>query len=187
MNHWTEGKLEDLILFQRGFDITKDQQTEGHVPVISSSGITSYHTEARATGPGVIIGRKGTIGSIHYSEVDYWPHDTTLWSKDLRDNDPRFVYFYLHTINFKRFDVGNSNPTLNRNHIHDLPTRIPPLSVQSRIADIHSAYDDLIENNRLYRSLPRPPFTEAETEEIAEQVYDYVWQRSSGRGAQSFV
>ena len=39
----------------------------------------------------------------------------------------------------------------------------------------------------LYRSLPRPPFTEAETEEIAEQVYEYVWQRSSGQGAQSFV
>jgi type I restriction enzyme, R subunit len=39
----------------------------------------------------------------------------------------------------------------------------------------------------LYRSLPRPPFTEAETEEIAEQVYEYVWQRSSGQGARSFV
>ena len=39
----------------------------------------------------------------------------------------------------------------------------------------------------LYRSLPRPPFTEAETEEIAEQVYEPVWQRSSGQGTQSFV
>jgi len=39
----------------------------------------------------------------------------------------------------------------------------------------------------LYRSLPRPPFTETETEEIAEQVYEYVWQRSSGQDAQSFA
>ena len=31
----------------------------------------------------------------------------------------------------------------------------------------------------LYQSLPRPPFTEAETEEIAGRVYDYVWQRSA--------
>jgi type I restriction enzyme R subunit len=33
--------------------------------------------------------------------------------------------------------------------------------------------------DRLYESLPRPPFTEAETEEIAGRVYDYVWQRSA--------
>ena len=160
--HWTKGKLQDLVFFQRGFDITQAQQTEGPVPVISSSGVTSYHSEARATGPGVVIGRKGTLGSVHYSEVDYWPHDTTLWSKDLRGNNPRFVYFYLHTINFKRFDVGNSNPTLNRNHIHDLPALIPPWDTQTRIADILSAYDDLIENNRRRMAL---------LEDAARQLY----------------
>jgi type I restriction enzyme S subunit len=160
--HWTKGKLQDLVFFQRGFDITKAQQSEGSVPVISSSGITSYHSESMATGPGVVIGRKGTLGSVHYSEADYWPHDTTLWSRDLRGNNPRFVYFYLHTINFKRFDVGNSNPTLNRNHIHDLPALIPPVNSQARIADILSAYDDLIENNRRRMAL---------LEESARQLY----------------
>lgn len=33
--------------------------------------------------------------------------------------------------------------------------------------------------DRLYESLPRPPFTDAETEDIASRVYDYVWQRSA--------
>jgi type I restriction enzyme S subunit len=160
--HWTKGKLQDIVFFQRGFDITQAQQTEGPVPVISSSGVTSYHSEARAMGPGVVIGRKGTLGSVHYSEVDYWPHDTTLWSKDMRGNNPRFVYFYLHTINFKRFDVGNSNPTLNRNHIHDLPALIPPSDTQTRIADILTAYDDLIENNRRRMGL---------LEDAARQLY----------------
>jgi type I restriction enzyme S subunit len=145
--HWNNGRLQDLVFFQRGYDITQAQQTHGPYPVISSSGITSYHNEFKASGPGIVIGRKGTLGSVHFSESDYWPHDTTLWSKDLRGNDPRFVYYYLHTIDFKRFDVGNSNPTLNRNHIHDLPTAVPPLAVQIRIAEVLSAYDDLIENN----------------------------------------
>ena len=31
----------------------------------------------------------------------------------------------------------------------------------------------------LYRSLPRPPFTDAETDAIAGRVYDYLWQRSA--------
>jgi type I restriction enzyme S subunit len=146
--HWNKGQLQDLVFFQRGFDITQAQQTPGPYPVISSSGVTSYHIEFKAHGPGVVIGRKGTLGSVHFSEGDYWPHDTTLWSRDLRGNNPRFVYYYLYTVNLKRFDVGNSNPTLNRNHIHDLPALIPPLGVQDRIADILSAYDDLIENNK---------------------------------------
>jgi type I restriction enzyme, S subunit len=81
--NWKKGVLQDLVFFQRGFDITKAEQQPGEYPVISSSGITSYHSEAMVSGPGVIIGRKGTLGSVHYSEGDYWPHDTTLWSKDL--------------------------------------------------------------------------------------------------------
>jgi type I restriction enzyme R subunit len=32
--------------------------------------------------------------------------------------------------------------------------------------------------DNLYNSLPRPLFTEAETEEAAGRIYDYVWQRS---------
>jgi type I restriction enzyme S subunit len=145
---WRDAKLADLVFFQRGFDITQAQQRPGPYPVVSSSGITSHHDEFKAVGPGVIIGRKGTLGEVHFCASDYWPHDTTLWSKDLRANNPRFVYYFLHTIDFQRFDVGNSNPTLNRNHIHDLSIRIPDPPIQEAIADILSAYDDLIEKNR---------------------------------------
>ena len=145
---WRVAQLSDLVFFQRGFDITKAQQKPGPYPVVSSSGIGSYHDEPKAKGPGVVIGRKGTLGSIHFVQTDYWPHDTTLWSKDFKGNNARFVYYFLHTLDFRRFDVGNSNPTLNRNHIHGLPIRIPPLTVQDQLADVLSAYDDLIENNR---------------------------------------
>jgi len=159
---WKKGQLQDLVFFQRGFDFTQAQQNPGPYPVISSSGITSYHDKFKVNGPGVVIGRKGTLGSVHFSEDDYWPHDTTLWSKDLRGNNPRFVYYYLHTVNFRRFDVGNSNPTLNRNHIHGLLVLIPPPNVQNRIADILSAYDDLIENNQRRMAL---------LEEAVRQLY----------------
>ncbi len=144
---WHSVKLSDLVFFQRGFDITQAQQKPGPYPVISSSGVTSFHDEFKASGPGVVIGRKGTLGSIHFTAGDYWPHDTTLWSKDFKENSPRFIYYFLHTLDFKRFDVGNSNPTLNRNHIHDIPITIPPCPIQDSIASILSTYDDLIENN----------------------------------------
>ena len=144
---WRAATLEDLVFFQRGFDITKAEQNTGDIPVVSSSGVTSYHSETRAQGPGVVVGRKGSLGTIHYVDRPYWPHDTTLWSRDLKRNHARFVYYFLHTLNLERYDVGNSNPTLNRNHIHGLPIAIPEYWIQERIASILSLYDDLIENN----------------------------------------
>ena len=146
--YWKPGVLQDLVFLQRGFDITKAQQKAGDVPVISSSGLNSWHNEARASGPGIIIGRKGTLGSVHYSEIDYWPHDTTLWSKSLHGNNARFVFYALKNLDLERFNVGGANPTLNRNHIHGLPIFIPQPGLQDDIASILTAYDDLIENNR---------------------------------------
>ena len=145
---WRAATLEELVFFQRGYDITKAEQSPGDIPVISSSGIASYHSEPRAQGPGVVIGRKGSLGTIHFVDGPYWPHDTTLWSRNLKHNNPRFVYYFLHTIGLERYDVGNSNPTLNRNHIHGLPIAIPKYRIQERIASILSTYDDLIENNK---------------------------------------
>lgn len=145
---WQAAHLEDLVFFQRGFDITKAEQKPGDVPVVSSSGINSYHSESKAEGPGVVIGRKGSLGTVHYVNGPYWPHDTTLWSKDLKGNHPRFIYYFLHTLGLERYDVGSSNPTLNRNHIHGLDIKIPEHGIQTRIASILSEYDDLIENNR---------------------------------------
>ena len=145
---WRAANLEDLVFFQRGYDITKAEQKPGDIPVISSSGINSYHSESKVDGPGVVIGRKGSLGTIHYADGPYWPHDTTLWSKDIKGNHARFVYYFLHTLGLEHYDVGNSNPTINRNHIHRLAITIPEYRIQERIASVLSAYDDLIENNR---------------------------------------
>lgn len=160
--NWKPATIEDLIYFQRGFDITKAEQKEGDVPVISSSGIKSFHSQCKVKGPGVVIGRKGTLGSVYYSECDYWPHDTTLWSKDFKGNNPKYVYYALKLIRFERFDAGAANPTLNRNHIHGLPITIPEPTTQNEIVSILDKYDDLIENNKRRIEL---------LEELARQLY----------------
>jgi type I restriction enzyme, S subunit len=148
MAGWHKLALGEALTFQRGFDITKDEQRDGPYPVFSSSGPKSTHVKFKVRGPGVIIGRKGTLGSVFYSQGDYWPHDTTLWVKDFHGNCPKFGYYFLQTMGFERLDVGASNPSLNRNHIHTIPVLWPSLPVQRRIAGILSAYDDLIENSQ---------------------------------------
>jgi len=144
---WTYCLLGEALTFQRGFDITKKEQREGPYQVFSSSGPKSTHTEYKLKGPGVIIGRKGTLGSVFFTNDNYWPHDTTLWVKDFHGNNPKFAYYFIQTMGFEILDVGAANPSLNRNHIQRIPVRYPPLSTQRKIAAILSAYDDLIENN----------------------------------------
>ncbi|MBI5746036.1 MAG: restriction endonuclease subunit S [Nitrospirae bacterium] len=92
---WRDTTIGEQATLQRGIDITKAEQRSGNIPVISSGGISSYHDTAQVRGPGVVLGRKGVVGSVYYIESDYWPHDTTLWVKDFHGNEPRFVYYFF--------------------------------------------------------------------------------------------
>jgi type I restriction enzyme S subunit len=97
--------------------------------------VASFHNRYSCAGPGVVVGRKGTVGSVHFIETDFWAHDTTLWVQAFNGNDPRFVYFVLRTLDLKRFDTGSSNPTLNRNIVHPEVVAFPPPQEQRAIAE----------------------------------------------------
>ena len=164
MSSFSKGKVGDILILQRGFDITKKEQTDGIYPVVSSSGVTSYHNKFMAIGPGVVIGRKGTLGSAFYIETDYWPHDTTLWVKDFKGSDPKFIYYFLKTLRLERLDSGSSNPTLNRNFVHELDANKPEPNAQKKIAAVLSALDAKIDcNNRINADLAA----------MAKTLYDY--------------
>ncbi len=145
--NWYECEFRDFITLQRGFDLPKLKMKEGEIPVLGSNCIIGYHNEPRVHPPGVITGRSGTLGVVQYVDEPYWPHNTALWVKDFKGNDPRFVYYKLKTLNLEMFSSGASIPTLNRNNLDNLIVSIPEVEQQKRIASILSAYDDLIENN----------------------------------------
>jgi type I restriction enzyme S subunit len=117
------------------------------VPIVSSSGTSGYHSEAKVTGPGVVTGRYGTLGEVFYVEDDFWPLNTTLYVQDFKGNDPRFVSYFLRTLDFASQNAAGAVPGVNRNALHLLEVTYPVLHVQRRIANILSAYDDLIDNN----------------------------------------
>ncbi|MET3811762.1 restriction endonuclease subunit S [Arthrobacter sp. UYEF3] len=147
MSEWDETTLGDVINFQRGHDITRATQRDGKVPVVSSGGIGSYHDTAAAKAPGVVIGRKGTLGKVFYMSEDYWPHDTTLWVQDFKGSHPRFVYYFMTQFDTAWLDAGSANPTLNRNHLHPLRVLWPSLPNQRAIAEVLGALDDKIAAN----------------------------------------
>jgi type I restriction enzyme S subunit len=146
---WKFIALEELVDLQRGHDLPDPQRKPGRVPILGSFGITGYHDESKAKGPGVTIGRSGSsFGIVSYSPVDYWPLNTVLYVTDFKGNDEKFVYYFLKSIDFAGFNSGSAQPSLNRNYIYPILIKIPPLPEQRAIARILSSLDDKIEANR---------------------------------------
>jgi len=144
---WRNTKLGDVLTLQRGYDLPERDRREGTVPIVTSSGITGFHDTAKAEGPGVVTGRYGTLGEVYFIKEDFWPHNTTLFVRDFKGNDPLFIKYFLGTLGLGVHSAAAAVPGLNRNALHLLSVRIPSFPTQRKIAVILSAYDDLIENN----------------------------------------
>ena len=122
---WRVGRLDDLLVLQRGFDLPTHSRTPGPYPVVAASGPTEGHSAAQVRGPGVVTGRSGVLGKVFLVLEDFWPLNTALWVKEFRACGPHFAYFALQQIDFGAFNAGSAVPTLNRNHVHGLPWLLP--------------------------------------------------------------
>jgi type I restriction enzyme, S subunit len=144
---WQVKPLGEVVTLQRGFDLPKQDRQPGSVPIVSSSGVSGTHNEARVAAPGVVTGRYGSIGQVHFIETDFWPLNTTLFVKDFKGNHPRFVAYLLQTIDFASCSDKSSVPGVNRNDLHRLRVAVPDLPEQQYIAETLGALDDKIEFN----------------------------------------
>jgi type I restriction enzyme, S subunit len=126
---WRHGTLDQALFLQRGFDLPNGARLPGEVPIYASTGINGFHNEARVQGPGVVTGRSGTLGQVHYVAEDYWPLNTALWVKEFRQVSPLLAYFMLSEMNLAQFNSGASVPTLDRKTAHQAAVLIPPVSV----------------------------------------------------------
>lgn len=145
---WRKSTLGDVIELKRGYDLPTSDRRKGRVPVVSSSGISGWHDETRVKGPGVVTGRYGTLGSVYYLTEDFWPLNTTLYVRDFKGNDPRFIAYLLQSMDFLGASDKSSVPGLNRNDLHRYEVKVPPLDEQRAIRSILAALDDKIEQNR---------------------------------------
>ena len=141
---WEQRKVKDIAPLQRGFDLPTSQMEEGVYPVVMSNGVGGYHSQYKVKGPGVVTGRSGTIGRLHYIEEDYWPHNTTLWVTDFYGNDQKFIYYMYQCLDLSHFSTGSGVPTLNRNDVHDEVVCIPSVGEQMKISDYLTSLDRLI-------------------------------------------
>lgn len=126
---WELGKLQDLLVLQRGFDLPSSARKDGEFPLIAASGPNGTHNVAMAKAPGVITGRSGVLGKVYLTLEDYWPLNTTLWVKEFKRATPCYAYELLRLLDMKAFNAGSAVPSLNRNHIHSLSYPLPPMAL----------------------------------------------------------
>ncbi|MEH8144584.1 restriction endonuclease subunit S [Aeromonas hydrophila] len=144
-SEWLETTLGGFVRLQRGHDLTASEQLPGPYPVMGSAGQNGCHNVAKAKGPGVVVGRSGaSMGRVHYSESDYWPHNTCLYVTDFQGNNPRFVYYVLGSLDLAGYNSGSAQPSLNRNYIYSLPLKIPSRVQQDSIVEVLDALDTRI-------------------------------------------
>ena len=128
---WRQTQLGQMLTLKRGHDLPSAERVDGEIPIVSSSGITGFHNEKKATAPGVVTGRYGTIGEVYYVQQDYWPLNTALYVCDFKGNPPAYVAHLLkHVLAGTQSDKA-AVPGVNRNVLH----RIPILAPTKRLID----------------------------------------------------
>ena len=182
MDDWSNCTLGDVLELKRGYDLPHRDRREGQYPIVSSSGVSGTHKAFKADAPGVVTGRYGTIGEVYFIEKPFWPLNTSLYVRDFKGNDPRFISYFLRTIDYYAYSDKAAVPGVNRNHLHLASVVVPPIEEQRAIASVLGSLDDKIElNRRMNRTL----------EQMAAAIFkawfvDFEPVRAKASGAASF-
>ncbi|MCK9211803.1 MAG: restriction endonuclease subunit S [Ignavibacteriaceae bacterium] len=142
-------KIKELCQFKYGKSLPERERISGDYPVFGSAGIVGTHNEYLLKAPGIIVGRKGTVGSVNWTNKNFFPIDTAFYIvEDKAKVDLKFLYYRLLLAGLETMNNDAAVPGLNRtaalNHRITVPTDI---TTQIKIASLLSTYDDLIETN----------------------------------------
>ena len=160
-------KLGECLELQRGYDLTSSQMQGGEVEVVGSNGIIGYHNSERGNSPCITVGRSGSVGKVHYYEQPTWAHNTALFIKDFKGNNPKYLYYLLKNLHLDNiFEKGSSViPSLDRKLVHSLVVPFhKDINDQRKVVDVLSAIDRKIELNKQIND---------NLEAMAKQLYDY--------------
>lgn len=143
---WEVAKLEEFLSLDYGRGLPEKKRVPGKYPVVGSNGIVGYHNQALVKGPGIVIGRKGTMGAVSWIDSDFWPIDTTYYVKVRKEDiSLKWLFFELIHVNLSKLHLADVVPGLKRELAYSLKIPLLPLSEQQKIAEILSTVDEAIQ------------------------------------------
>ena len=143
MNDWRETTLGDEIELAYGKSLPAHAREVGQFGVFGSNGLVGSHIEACVKGPGIVIGRKGSVGAVTYSTDAFWPIDTTYFVINKGGHDWRFLFHVLRHIDLTGLNSHSAVPGLNREDVYSIAAKLPTRDEQKDIASVL----DCVENS----------------------------------------
>jgi restriction endonuclease S subunit len=139
---WEESSLGQLLTLEYGKPLTDENRDGKGFPVFASAGVVGLHSEPLVSkSPVIVVGRKGTAGSVYWSETPCFVIDTAYFVKQISDIDSRFLYLLLNFIDLKSVTAQTGVPGLNRERAYSLRCNVPPKSKQLEIVNLISLFD----------------------------------------------
>ena len=131
--------------------LKEDVRIPGPFPVFGSSGIVGMHQTALSTGPAIIVGRKGNVGSVYWSERDFWPIDTVYFIES--EKCSLYLYYALQHVQFISTNVAV--PGLNRDFVHSRKLFSPDTSILRLFEEFTTPLHEQISTQARDMLLPR--------------------------------
>ena len=129
---WERTELGSIGQLKYGKALKAEYRIEGEFPVYGSSGVIGTHDEAHVQGPGIIVGRKGNVGSVYWSDESFCAIDTVYFFEPSAST--LYIYYALQNVNFINTDVAV--PGLNRNFAHSRKVLMPNDQVRDAFDDV---------------------------------------------------
>lgn len=145
---WDCAALGSRIELAYGRSLREEDRKPGNVDVYGSNGRVGSHDVALVNGPGILIGRKGTIGAVHYAGRPFWPIDTVYYAVPRAGDDLRFLHHLLDYLPLNVLNAATGGPGLSRRDAYALRGGFPSPNEQAAIAHILDAVDTALERTR---------------------------------------
>ncbi|TON36840.1 restriction endonuclease subunit S [Vibrio parahaemolyticus] len=149
---WEAKQLKDILELAYGKALKKTDRVEGDVPVYGSGGLTGYHNQSLVEGPGIIVGRKGTVGSVYWEPKAFYPIDTVFYVKPKAGYSLNYCYLILQNLGLKNMNTDAAVPGLNRNNAYRLEVVTPSQGVLNKFESLMSAFQSKIDGNNAENS-----------------------------------
>ncbi len=146
---WGVGTVESVLELAYGKALKKADRKEGEVPVYGSGGVTGSHNNHLVEGPGIIIGRKGTVGSVYWEDSNFFVIDTAFYAKPKGQFDFHFCYYLLQTLGLEDMNTDAAVPGLNRNNAYRLEVSLPDTEVLGLFTKQLEGYRGKIKSNSI--------------------------------------
>jgi type I restriction enzyme, S subunit len=130
---WESLELGNAITVAYGKALKAEHRRPGSFSVFGSGGQVGTHDESLISYETIVIGRKGSVGSVFHSVAPCWPIDTTYFVADFGGLVPRYLFRWLQAEDLAHLDTSSAIPGLNRDDLYSLIVPLPPLAEQRRI------------------------------------------------------